>query len=532
MKLKSRIRKIIAVPTFDNDIKNRQAKNIYLISMLLIFIFTFALIILTIIIGVDYFIITIISVLNVYLTIALIFVKKGYLKISGFLVPFSLLSLISIASFSRGGLDSGVMFLNIIPILLVGLLLGLTWSIIFAVIVILLASVLLIVTRYSLYEFPLEPLIQTEVKYILLVILIITVILFPYLTSKSKSLTATQQIKLEFESIVTSIKNAVVSINKNLEITLHNSASQKLFTEKVKMSFLNKITPIIENLYFSSQENSDFDLKLNNIIQFPGDSNDFFQASLFLIETTNTKNNHVLCIIENITDEHEIENIKTEFITTVAHELRTPLTSILGFSEILLNRKNISYDERIKFLQYIRNKSSIMKNLINDLLDISNLESGVDTQLNKELCVLGDGIIEILSPFVDRYPDFKFHIDLLDSEIQAIIDKEGLKRVLDNLLDNAIKYSTDKKNVWITSEIVNDFYIVNIRDDGIGVTEEQISKLFTKFYRGDRTNTAIEGTGLGLAICKNIIELHGGTIYVKSEVGRGSKFSFSIPIDN
>ena len=239
----------------------------------------------------------------------------------------------------------------------------------------------------------------------------------------------------------------------------------------------------------------------------------------------------IITIFHDVSFIREIDKMKTEFISTAAHELRTPLTSIQGFSEILLTRDDISDQEKKKFLGHINNQATNLTRIINNLLDISRIESGKGYQLQKVPCLIGEAIKSVVEPFIAQTKIHKFEIVVPKKPVEIIVDKEKMEQVLENLINNAVKYSPDGGKIQIKGELIKDNYQVSVQDEGVGMTREQVEKIFDKFYRADTTNTAIEGTGLGMSIVKNIVEAHDGKVWVESEIGKGTKVTFTLPLD-
>jgi signal transduction histidine kinase len=235
--------------------------------------------------------------------------------------------------------------------------------------------------------------------------------------------------------------------------------------------------------------------------------------------------------MHDVTHEREVDRMKTEFISTAAHELRTPLTSIQGFSEILMTRDDLGLEERKKFLSYINKQSVGLTNIINDLLDISRIESGRGFALNKVFCNTTDTIKNVIAYFQEYYRDHRFEVVPLEEPLELYMDKEKIEQVFKNLLSNSAKYSPGGGLIRVTEELSDDNYQVTVEDHGIGMTTEQVEKVFDKFYRVDASDTGIEGTGLGMTIVKHIVEAHKGEITVESAYGKGTTVRFTIPMD-
>ncbi len=243
-----------------------------------------------------------------------------------------------------------------------------------------------------------------------------------------------------------------------------------------------------------------------------------------------------VCSIRDITERkraekelHELNRLKTEFLSTAAHELRTPLTTIRGFSEILLTR---SFDSprQTHYLTLINEQATVLGQLIDDLLNISRLEAKRDLTLNLVMLDIPRLFQEVVVPFIESSPRHQIWVEGLPAYPPVQGDPIRLAQILKNLLSNAVKYSPRGGSVIISCRVLPRYLQISVQDEGIGIWPEQQAHLFEQFYRADASNTAIQGTGLGLVICKLIVELHGGKIWVESEYGRGSTFHFTLPL--
>jgi signal transduction histidine kinase len=263
-------------------------------------------------------------------------------------------------------------------------------------------------------------------------------------------------------------------------------------------------------------------------------------------EGTDQKGIGSVILIRDITTEKEIDRMKTDFISTVSHELRTPLTSVRGFTEIIkknldenvfshISHKDASVDKTIdrirNNLDIILSEGERLTALINDVLDISKLEAG-KVAWKMELVHISEIIdrawLSISSLFDHKH--LHFEKDLEPSLPQINGDRDRLIQVVINLLSNAVKF-TESGSVTCTARKMNGNIVVSVADTGIGIADSSKKQLFEKFMQAGNTLTdRPRGTGLGLSICKQIVEHHGGTIWVKSEPGKGSTFSFSLPV--
>ncbi len=224
-----------------------------------------------------------------------------------------------------------------------------------------------------------------------------------------------------------------------------------------------------------------------------------------------------------------LERIRTEFLGNVSHELRTPIFSIQGYIETLLN--GAINDEKVNknFLTKANQHTINLNNLLNDLIDISMIESG-EMRMSFRYFPVKDyleHIVNEMKPVADE-KNVGLILEPVIKKLQLFGDKNKLKQVFVNLLMNAIKY-TEAGNVKIIVEEEEQFGKIIIRDTGIGIPPEDIPRIFERFFRVDKARSkSVGGTGLGLAIVKHIVEAHGSIVEVKSEPGKGSEFSFRL----
>ncbi|MBN1483433.1 MAG: GAF domain-containing protein [Chloroflexia bacterium] len=237
-----------------------------------------------------------------------------------------------------------------------------------------------------------------------------------------------------------------------------------------------------------------------------------------------------VAVMQDITTLKELDKMKSEFVATVSHDLKTPLTAIRGFADLIKMTGNMEEQQK-QFLDRIREITQEMANLITDLLDIGKIEAGIEMdQLPCDLGELTQGVVRDLVP---RAREKNIEVDLqVPPSVPSITgDPDRLKRVLTNLVGNAIKYTPEGGHVRVTLAQEDSYLVMAVKDDGIGIAPRDQKQLFQKFYRVRSDETAhIEGTGLGLAIARSIVEHHGGRIWVESELGQGSTFAFSLPL--
>jgi signal transduction histidine kinase len=238
-------------------------------------------------------------------------------------------------------------------------------------------------------------------------------------------------------------------------------------------------------------------------------------------------------ILEHLEKERltELNEIKSFFVSSVSHELKTPLTSIKMFTDILKDQRKFSEKSK-DYLKIIEGESDRLKRLIDNILDITKIEKGIK-QYNFEN-IYPDGLIKDVLEVIEYQLEInKFTVDasfdLKDSIVFA--DKDAIKEAVINLLSNAIKYSGENKTICIETFLSNGFACIKIKDQGVGISEEDLKYIFQPFYRAKNPEgTQTSGTGIGLTIVKHIMDAHKGKIEVVSEPGKGSVFTLLFPL--
>ena len=223
----------------------------------------------------------------------------------------------------------------------------------------------------------------------------------------------------------------------------------------------------------------------------------------------------------------ELDKLKSDFVSLVSHELKTPLTLIIGFAKTILTL-DLTEEQKVKYLSIIEAEGKRLAHLVENYLDITNIEAGT-LSLVREKVNVNDLVREVVEYFT-REPGRRIDLEIPPDLGLIEGDGERLKRVLINLLENALRYGPAQETVVISARELTDSLVLRVTDKGPGVKKEEREKIFDKFFRGADTITQrTKGSGLGLAIAKGIVEAHGGTLWVESEPGMGATFCFSVP---
>ncbi|KXS42435.1 MAG: PAS/PAC sensor signal transduction histidine kinase [Methanohalophilus sp. T328-1] len=226
---------------------------------------------------------------------------------------------------------------------------------------------------------------------------------------------------------------------------------------------------------------------------------------------------------------------KTEFLANVSHELRTPLNAIIGFSQILsTNKSGNMNDKESKYVSNILKSGKHLLEMINDILDLSKIQAGKEELEieNVDFAELCEDIKPVIDPFIiTKNLSFECILDGTDTNIK--VDKTKMVHIMHNLVGNAIKFTPENGSIVINAKRVGVYFQISVKDTGIGIPKDSQKDIFNIFKQVDSSTTRkYEGTGLGLALVKSYVEMHDGDIWVESEVGKGSTFTFVIPQNN
>jgi PAS domain S-box-containing protein len=230
----------------------------------------------------------------------------------------------------------------------------------------------------------------------------------------------------------------------------------------------------------------------------------------------------------------EMDQMKSEFISSAAHELRTPLSAMLGFTEFAREPEKFGgfSDTQIKeFLDEVYDRGEALNQIIDDLLDISRIENGYAIELNLQEVPLRDFLDKLVRSYKTHHASHTLRLELpaASRDEVCLIDRHRMTQVLENLLSNATKYSAAGSEIVLTCSLRPHVWEISVVDHGIGMTPAQLVRIFDKFYRADASNTAVSGLGLGMSIAKKIVELHNGRIWIESLKDEGTTATFTLP---
>ncbi len=334
-------------------------------------------------------------------------------------------------------------------------------------------------------------------------------------------------------AILNSMADGVIALDKHGTVILINPAVEKLLKIKETQGFGKELIKVVRNYELDELFNRALQSQqpvLSNEMQILTPEPRLFRVHVTPIKGNNGEKMGVVGLLRDVTERRKLERMRTEFVANVSHELRTPLTSINGFLETLLDGAIDDPVTARRFLEIMNAESNRLSRLVDDLLQLSKLEYR-RANVNKHPVDLVDIIRNTVEMFKNRAEEKDLEMTTEIPNLPRVPGDEGfLTQVMVNLVDNAIKYTPSGGKINVGASFNDKEILVSVRDTGMGIPEESLSRVFERFYRVDKARSRdVGGTGLGLSIAKHIVEAHGGKIWVESHP-EGSSFRFTLPL--
>lgn len=338
--------------------------------------------------------------------------------------------------------------------------------------------------------------------------------------------------KSRLEAVLLSMFEGVMVVDKKGTILLINQTLKDLLQVKEEL-IGRKPLEVIRNIEI--QEIVDNALRLDKGVESREISLLLDEGKVLMVHATPIVRDKgidgAVLVFHDITGLRRLEKIRQDFVANVSHELRTPVTSIKGYAETLLEGALEDKENARDFLKIIYSDSDRLARLIDDLLDLSKIESGKLRMVLKPCALMP--IVDRVIRGLERYAKDKsitIKSDIPKDIPNLLADESRIAQVLLNLIDNAIKYTENKGLITISAKKQDKFVRIDVSDVGVGIPEKDLPRIFERFYRVDKARSReLGGTGLGLSIVKHIVQAHNGEVFVKSLVAQGSTFSFIIP---
>ncbi|MCV3315027.1 cell wall metabolism sensor histidine kinase WalK [Pediococcus ethanolidurans] len=349
---------------------------------------------------------------------------------------------------------------------------------------------------------------------------------------------STESEQRRLDSVLAHMTDGVIATDRRGRITIVNdmaldflSADAEHTAGKLILDVLDIRTTYTLRELLENQDDIvlDFSTKTQDLI---------LHASFALIQRESGFISGLVCVLHDVTEQQKIDQDRKQFVSNVSHELRTPLTSLKSYIEALTDGAWKDPKVAPQFLKVTQDETDRMIRMINDLLSLSRMDSGT-AKLDLELINLNELFNHVLDRFdmilkTDDNPDKNYTIkrEFTRRDLWVEVDTDKFQQVLDNLMNNAIKYSPDGGQITCRLLETHNHVILNVSDQGLGIPKKDLTHVFDRFYRVDKARSRAQGgTGLGLAISKEIISMHGGRIWVDSKEGRGSIFYISLPYE-
>ncbi|MGH2574866.1 MAG: ATP-binding protein [Ignavibacteria bacterium] len=351
------------------------------------------------------------------------------------------------------------------------------------------------------------------------------------LDEKIKTISEQRNIR---QTVLESMREGVIAVDYNERILLINKTAESILDIKeknIKGKTLQEVVRIYDIQKFfkkvlteKNPQETELIIKEENdkILQLSG-------TPLYESEDTEIG---VLVVLNDVTELKHLDNLKRDFVANVSHELKTPITTIKGFIETLREGALNEPKNARRFLEIVSKHTDRLNVIIEDLLSLSRLEQKSSVM---DIKFIAEQIKTIINSVIDDFElkarDKNIKINLeCENNLTVKVNRPLIEEAVGNLLDNAIKYSDKKSGILISSYVDDEFLTISVKDEGPGISDEHLTRLFERFYRVDKARSRdAGGTGLGLAIVKHIAQVHGGTASVKSKLGKGSIFTIKIP---
>lgn len=334
--------------------------------------------------------------------------------------------------------------------------------------------------------------------------------------------------KSKLLAVLSTIADGVIMTDTGGNILLVNATSENLFNIQESRVIGKPLIEVVLNYEIEEVLRKCLATKRRQYAQIDTTGGKFIRVIAVPLKTD--KVSGALLLFQDLTELRNLQTMRREFLGNVSHELRTPLTAIKAIVETLqdgaINDASIAQD----FLNKVNIEVDNLTQMVNEIIELSRIETGKTTLnlVTVNLNLIIEEIIPRLSPQMERKP-VALHLELAEELPPVQADKARLQQAITNLIHNAIKFTPSNGQITVKTGTQNQSVWVQVADTGIGISRKDLPHIFERFFKADKSRTA-EGSGLGLAITKHIVQAHGGEIWVRSEEGRGSTFSFSIPI--
>jgi PAS domain S-box-containing protein len=320
----------------------------------------------------------------------------------------------------------------------------------------------------------------------------------------------------------------VLSVNdhffKTFKVTREETEGKMLYELGNGQWNIPRLKELLESILPTNNPVEEFEVEHD----FPHIGRKLMVLNAHRVELEGQFRDRILIAIEDITDRREIERRKDDFLSIASHELKTPLTTIKGYVQMMQRLLPVDVSEKFKdILRKTATHVERLNSLISELLDVSRIRTG-NIELHREPFDFDKMVYEVVENLQAAHQSHKITVQGNASN-RYLGDEAHIIQVVNNLISNAVKYSPDAEDIQVYISRVSDYIKLSVKDKGMGINPEHHKKIFERFYRVGEIQERFPGMGIGLYICDQIIKNHGGTLWVDSEPGRGSMFSFTLP---
>ncbi|ALV22373.1 MULTISPECIES: cell wall metabolism sensor histidine kinase WalK [Carnobacterium] len=347
---------------------------------------------------------------------------------------------------------------------------------------------------------------------------------------------STEAERRRLNSVLTHMTDGVIATDRRGKIVIINEMAMEMLNVTQETAIGRSILEVLKKeKEFSLRKLLENEEELSFNFSTP-ENPLILQGGFSLIQRETGFISGIVCVLHDVTEQEKIERERRDFVSNVSHELRTPLTSMRSYLEALIDGAWKDPEIAPNFLQVTQEETDRMIRMISDLLNLSRMDAG-----NSELELEYININELMSHVLDRFdmmiqssdkPKKAFSIkrEFTNRQIWAEIDTDKMMQVFDNIMNNAIKYSPDGGTITCRLQETHNSVVISVSDQGMGIPRKDLPHVFDRFYRVDKARArSMGGTGLGLAISKEVIQRHGGKIWVDSIEGKGTTFYVSLP---
>jgi two-component system phosphate regulon sensor histidine kinase PhoR len=359
------------------------------------------------------------------------------------------------------------------------------------------------------------------------------------LKEKEREAARTEETNKLLSGVLTTMREGVLIVNSDMRIVLHNVAATHILKlreqtdgepnnnpppqrrqDPVRLIEATREPEVHEAFRSALQRKESSEVRVEQAGP---------EERLFQLNVAPLADQLAVGVFFDITRLEQLERVRREFFANLSHELRTPLTAILANSETLLDGALDDTENKYRFVEKLHKHAARMSELVADISDLSAIESGA-VKLNIESLKLRAVVCDVIALLEARRTDAGVGLSVdIDDQLVVAADRTRLVQILFNLIDNAVKFNQPGGSVKVSAVRSDHTVAVEVQDTGVGIAGSDLPRIFERLYRADRSRSRrSEGTGLGLAIVKHLVQAHGGELTVKSELGRGSRFSFTL----